>query len=228
MLDRIPGEVLDRFPGALLLVARSCQAAAMLAQRARIMERLGDAAKMHGTPALRHAVDAEIATDLVSDGNRASEAEALAHRVLDEAPTGELITRARALSVIGRATYWRREPDGQLSVAAMQDAGAYLAQAAKAVSRGRRPRGGRRARPVPSDVDRARPRPAAGGAGDPERGADACGPAPAALRVRTELRAPSCLLTSDATTSPRRPRARSCGSPSSSATGIWRPMGTGS
>jgi ATP/maltotriose-dependent transcriptional regulator MalT/DNA-binding SARP family transcriptional activator len=131
VLDRIPGEVLDRFPGALLLVARSCQAAAMLAQRARIMERLGGAARSHGTPALRRAVDAELATDMVSDGNRASEAEATARRVLDETPAGELITRARALSVIGRATYWRREPDGRLAVTAMQDAGTYLAQAAK-------------------------------------------------------------------------------------------------
>jgi len=131
VLDRIPGEVLDRFPGALLLVARSCQAAAMLAQRARVMERLGGAARSHGSPALRRAVDAELATDLVSDGNRASEAEATARRVLDETPAGELITRARALSVIGRAAYWRREADGRLPVTAMQDAGGYLAQAAK-------------------------------------------------------------------------------------------------
>ena len=128
--DRIPGDVLDRFPGALLLVARSCQAAAMLAQRARIMERLGEAVKLHGESALRRAVDAERATDLVSDGNRAPEAEAIAHRVLRETPAGELVTRARALSVIGRAAYWRREPDGRLSVAAMQDAAAHLAQAA--------------------------------------------------------------------------------------------------
>jgi ATP/maltotriose-dependent transcriptional regulator MalT len=131
VLDRIPGDVLDRFPGALLLVARSCQAAAMLAQRARIMERLSRAIRRHGTPALRRAVDTELATDLVSDGNRAGEAEPIVRRVLDEAPAEEIVTRARALSVIGRAAYWRREPDGALSVAAMQEAAARLAQAAK-------------------------------------------------------------------------------------------------
>jgi ATP/maltotriose-dependent transcriptional regulator MalT len=130
VLDRIPGEVLDRFPGALLLVARSCQAAAMLAQRSRIMERLSDAVRVHGTAALQRAVDAELATDLISDGHRASEAEQIARRILDHAPAGELITRARALSVIGRATYWRREPDGEVPVATMQEAAAHLGQAA--------------------------------------------------------------------------------------------------
>ena len=129
MLERIAGDVLDRLPGALLLVARSCHAAAMLAQRARIMARLTKAVNVHGTPSLHRAVDAEIATDLVSDGNRAREAEAIAQRVLAETPSSELITRARALSVIGRAAYWRREPDGRLPIAATQDSGAYLAQA---------------------------------------------------------------------------------------------------
>src|SRR6185437_14841434 len=105
--------------------------AAMLAQRARIMERLTEAVKRHGTAALRRAVDAELATDLVSDGNQASEAEAIARRVLETAPPTELVTRARALSVIGRAAYWRRGPDGHLPVAAMEDAAVYLAQAAK-------------------------------------------------------------------------------------------------
>ncbi len=131
VLDRIPGDVLDRFPGALLLVARSCQSAAMLAQRARVMERLSVAVRSHGTAALRRAVDAELATDLVSDGNRATEAEAIARRVLEQTPAAELFTRARALSVVGRAAYWRREPDGHLPIAAMQESGAYLAQAAK-------------------------------------------------------------------------------------------------
>ncbi|HJS97182.1 MAG TPA: hypothetical protein VJ741_23135, partial [Solirubrobacteraceae bacterium] len=131
VLDRIPGEVLDRYPGALLLVARSCQAAAMLAQRTGIMERLSEAARVHGTAALRRAVDAELATDLISDGHRASEAEPMARRILEQAPAGELITRARALSVVGRAAYWRRAPDGEGLVAAMQEAAAHLAQAAK-------------------------------------------------------------------------------------------------
>lgn len=130
VLDRIPGEALDRFPGALLLVARSCQAAALLAQRSRIMERLSDAVRVHGTPALQRAVEAELATDLISDGHRASEAEQIARRILDQAPAGELITRARALSVIGRSTYWRREPDGEAAIATMQEAGALLGQAA--------------------------------------------------------------------------------------------------
>jgi DNA-binding SARP family transcriptional activator len=103
----------------------------MLAQRARIMERLGEAVKRHGTARLRRAVDAELATDLVSDGRRASEAEAIGRRVLEAATSAELVTRARALSVIGRAAYWRRDPDGDLPITAMEEAGAYLAQAAK-------------------------------------------------------------------------------------------------
>ncbi|HSC01808.1 MAG TPA: BTAD domain-containing putative transcriptional regulator [Solirubrobacteraceae bacterium] len=131
VLDRLPGDVLDRFPGALLVVARSCQAAAMLAGRARIMARLTQTVKRHGTAALRRAVDVELATDLVTDGNQASEAEAIARRVLEAAPSAELVTRARALSVVGRAAYWRRGPDGHLPVSAMEDAAAYLAQAAK-------------------------------------------------------------------------------------------------
>jgi ATP/maltotriose-dependent transcriptional regulator MalT len=131
VIDRIPGDVLDGFPGALLMAARSCQSAAMLAQRARIMERLTVSIRSHGSPSLRRSVEAELAIDLVSDGNRAAEAEAMARRVLDQAPAGEPFTRARALSVIGRAAYWRRERDGHLSIGAMQESGAYLAQAAQ-------------------------------------------------------------------------------------------------
>ncbi len=127
----IPNDVLDRFPGALILIARSCASAAMLAQRAEVMQQLTRAANEHGTPADRRAIDAELAIDLVNDGNRAAEAETIARRVLDEAPARELFTRARCLTVIGRAAYWRREADGRLPVQAMREAGDYLGQAAR-------------------------------------------------------------------------------------------------
>jgi DNA-binding SARP family transcriptional activator len=129
VLDRIPPTVLARFPGAMLQVARACHSAALLGHRARILARLAPVARERGTPELRRAVDAELAIDLINDGNAAPQAEAMAREVLEAAEESEQLIRARALTVIGRAAYWRRDPEGRLSVAAMREAAEYLEQA---------------------------------------------------------------------------------------------------
>ncbi len=132
VVDRIPVAVLDRFPIAILHVARSCQAAALLDQRASLLAR-ASATIDERTPAeVRRAVDVELAIDLVTDGNEASAAEQLAERVVQEASFGEQLTRARALSVLGRAAYWHRDDLGRVRLADLHAAANYLRRASQA------------------------------------------------------------------------------------------------
>jgi LuxR family transcriptional regulator, maltose regulon positive regulatory protein len=49
--------------------------------------------------------------------------------VLDAATAGELFTRARALTVVGQALCFRRDPDGVLSEATLREAAGYLDRA---------------------------------------------------------------------------------------------------
>jgi DNA-binding SARP family transcriptional activator len=80
---------------------------------------------------LRRAVDAEIATDLALDGTTPEQAEDLARRVLATATEAEQFTRARALSVIGKAVWWRSDEGGRRSVSRMREAARYFDQASE-------------------------------------------------------------------------------------------------
>ncbi|MGO9973305.1 MAG: BTAD domain-containing putative transcriptional regulator [Solirubrobacteraceae bacterium] len=130
VIDRIPPAVLDEFPSALLHVARSCHSANLLQQRSRLLARLGAAADEHEEPELRRAIDVETAVDLSLGGTTPIEAEALARRVLASARTGEQLTRARALSVMGKARWWQCDADGRRSIAGMREAADYFNQSA--------------------------------------------------------------------------------------------------
>ena len=135
VIDRIPDAVLERYPAALLHAVRSCHAANLLQRRARYLERLAAGVRETDRPALRRAVDAELATDLVLDGTTPARAEELARRILAAATESEQFTRARALSVIGKAVWWRADEGGRRSVERMREAGGYFDQASEILLR---------------------------------------------------------------------------------------------
>jgi ATP/maltotriose-dependent transcriptional regulator MalT len=125
---RIPDDVLDRHPRALFLVARACAVAALLGPRSKLLARLGRIVREDDDPKLRRAVDAELAVDIINTDHPA-DAFPLAQRVLATATAGEDLTRARALTVMGQATCFRREADGTLPDGALREAAGYLDQA---------------------------------------------------------------------------------------------------
>ena len=131
VIDRIPPTVLAGFPRAILHVTRSCHAANLLAQRSRLLAQLDAVVRGDDEPELRRAVDVELAVDLSLGGTTPEQAEALARRVLDGATDHEELTRARALSVIGKSRWWQTEDDGTRSIAGMRDAATYFDQSAE-------------------------------------------------------------------------------------------------
>ncbi len=56
---------------------------------------------------------------------------ATASRVLAAAGPGELLTKARAFSALGRAKCWKLDPGGRRDLAALHDAERYLDRAAR-------------------------------------------------------------------------------------------------
>ena len=128
-VDRIPAAVLDRFPRAILHATRSCQAANLLRQRIRLLERLEPL--VGRDPELQRAFDAERAVDLSTSGTTPTEAEMIARRVVDAATASEELTRARALSVIGKTIWWQLDEQGRRSVSRMREAADYFDQSAE-------------------------------------------------------------------------------------------------
>jgi DNA-binding SARP family transcriptional activator len=131
VISRLGDAVLERFPLAMLHVARACESAALLELRADLMARAVEAAGQLGEPALLRAVEAERASDLMRDAAGSSEVELLARRVLSETAPEEQLTRARLLSVLGRATCWRRDESGRRQEATQPEAAGYLEQASQ-------------------------------------------------------------------------------------------------
>jgi DNA-binding SARP family transcriptional activator len=129
VIDRVPDPVLDRFPTVLLHAVRACHAANLLQRRARFVQRLDAVVSADDQPQLRRAVDAELATDLVLDGTTPAQAEDLARRILEAAGDSEQFTRARALSVIGKALWWQSDAGGRRSAERMRGAGVYFDRA---------------------------------------------------------------------------------------------------
>ncbi len=108
LIDVIPDAATARHPEALLHLARTCEASVRMQRRRDALAGARALAVANGDAALRRALDAEIARDLVRD-ERADDAEALALEVLTGAERDELATRARALGVVGQAAAWRRD-----------------------------------------------------------------------------------------------------------------------
>ena len=130
VLGQIPAKALERHPGAVLQVARACAVAALLEPRSRLLVQLDAGARDGHDPALRRAIEAERAIDVLNGGSPA-EAEALGRQVLESVSTREELTRARALTVVGFALCWRRDEDGVLPEASLRAAGRLLEEAAE-------------------------------------------------------------------------------------------------
>jgi len=130
-VDRLPAEVIEGHPALLLNFAMSLEAAQMVDQRSEVLDRLFTIAWQTGEPRLIRAIEIERAGDLTHDMRQAAQAEASASRVLAAAGPDELLTRARAFSVLGRARCWKLEPDGRRDLAALQDAERDLDRAAR-------------------------------------------------------------------------------------------------
>ncbi len=108
LIDALPPQAVERQPGLLLHLARTCEPAAQVRLRADALRRARSLLEHRRDAAGTRAVDAEIARDLVRDG-RDAEAQVLAARVLAETSADEPRTRARVIDVLGRAAAWRRE-----------------------------------------------------------------------------------------------------------------------
>jgi DNA-binding SARP family transcriptional activator/ATP/maltotriose-dependent transcriptional regulator MalT len=123
LLASIPPEALDRHPRALMHLARACEASAERDLRTGLLERAAVAAT--GDPALRREIDAELARDLVRDGH-VDEAVTIAERLLAEAAADELLTRVRALHVLGRTYAWRGDPESMAAAEPLLEEAAEL------------------------------------------------------------------------------------------------------
>jgi DNA-binding SARP family transcriptional activator len=128
VIGRIPDEVLDRHPWALHHALRACGFASLFGARSKLLIRLDETVGEQDDPALRRAIDVEIASDLINT-DHTLDALPIAHRVLNAATAGEQFTRARALTVLGQATCFRRDTDGVLAEATLREAAGYLDQA---------------------------------------------------------------------------------------------------
>jgi DNA-binding SARP family transcriptional activator len=104
LLGAITREAVDGHPRALLHLARACEAAAEARVRSEALERA--ARNAHDDAVLAREIDAEVARDLIRDG-QVDEAAAVAERLLATAGADELQTRVRALHVLGRTHAWR-------------------------------------------------------------------------------------------------------------------------
>jgi DNA-binding SARP family transcriptional activator len=129
-VDRLPAEAIEAHPALLLHFAMSLETAQMDDQRSEVLDRVTAVTWQTGSPGLIRAIEIERASDMVRDMQYA-QAEASAGRVLAASGAGELLTRARAYSVLGRAKCWKLEPDGRRDLAALQDAERHLDRAAQ-------------------------------------------------------------------------------------------------
>jgi DNA-binding SARP family transcriptional activator/ATP/maltotriose-dependent transcriptional regulator MalT len=121
-------EAVRAHPVVLLHLARSLNSATLMHQREATLERVEQILATGGTPELSRSLAAERTKDLVRDGHY-EEAAAQAAALLEVTVPGELLTRASALSALGRAVCWRFDPDGRRDEAALEEAAAYLAEA---------------------------------------------------------------------------------------------------
>jgi DNA-binding SARP family transcriptional activator len=114
---QLPGPVRDQ------LAAGTQADAQLLATAARHYARRGEL----GT-ALQMLL---AAVDLSTSGTTPTEAEMIARRVVDAAAASEELTRARALSVIGKTIWWQPDEQGRRSVSRMREAADYFDQSAE-------------------------------------------------------------------------------------------------
>jgi DNA-binding SARP family transcriptional activator/ATP/maltotriose-dependent transcriptional regulator MalT len=128
VLDAVPDAVLDRYPSVLLTVARCCAGSWLGTQSARLMARVD--AIVTAESELRRAIDVEQLITLIDSGERAA-AEVSARTILGQTGSGEMLTRARTLTVLGQALCGRRDASGRFDLAAAAEAADCLRRASE-------------------------------------------------------------------------------------------------
>lgn len=123
-IDRLGEPAIAAHPLVLVHLARACGASTLMLRRNDLLDRAEALARAVADPALDRAITVERAKDLVRNGDHAA-AERLALSVLPDIPDGELLTRAGALSAVGR----RSLPDGRRDADAMRRSDDYLRSA---------------------------------------------------------------------------------------------------
>jgi ATP/maltotriose-dependent transcriptional regulator MalT/DNA-binding SARP family transcriptional activator len=125
LVASLPRDALAAHPRVLVHLARACEPTAQLRLRAESLERASALVGAGSATALRREIDVELARDLVRDGDGETAA-ALAGRALADAGEGELVTRTRALTVLGQVAAARREPESLTSAQAHLEQAALL------------------------------------------------------------------------------------------------------
>jgi DNA-binding SARP family transcriptional activator len=107
VLHALPAEARAAHAGGLLHLARAAEATYHGALRREALAQaleLADAGRL--SDPLRNELDCERARDLLWDEETRAQAESLAAAVIERAAPEELVARARALDVLGRARCW--------------------------------------------------------------------------------------------------------------------------
>ena len=130
VVERLPAEAIMAHPKLLLYFAMSCETAAMIDPRTEALERITAIAWETGDHRLIRAIAAERASDLARD-TQYERAEDMARRVLGACQADEWLTRARALSALGRSNCWKLDADGRRDLAALVEAEKYFDRAAR-------------------------------------------------------------------------------------------------
>lgn len=109
LADSLPAETTAAHPRILLHVARTAEAShrndrrtAALARLQSLLASAGDDAD----PVIGRELETELARDMMWDQRTFAQAETLASSVLARAGAAEIVTRARALDVLGRLASW--------------------------------------------------------------------------------------------------------------------------
>ncbi len=123
VLDAIPDPILDRFPRALVNVARCFGGSWMMVHSNRLLRRADGLVDGGTSPELRRALDVELLVEPTGLGDH-EQAEAGARRVLAAVGPDEQLTRARALTMLGRnlCGRGRRDEHGKLDPALLREA----------------------------------------------------------------------------------------------------------
>ena len=108
VIDRLPDSAIAAHPRLLLNLAHQCAPAAMTRVRAAALERAQGLLDPDADGALWREIGAEVARDLVWE-DRQQEAEVLATSLLERTGSGEELTRARLLEVLGRAASFQKD-----------------------------------------------------------------------------------------------------------------------
>jgi len=133
-VERLGDAAIEAHPMVLVLLSRFYDAALDLEPRERVLVRLEGISQRTGEGWLARAVEAERATDLVREG-RFAEAEARARDLLAATPGDEGLTRARALSCLGRTLCWHYDDEGRRDAASLREADSLLEEAADTYER---------------------------------------------------------------------------------------------